>query len=95
MYEHLQSRQGARTPCDDIDRIVIPQLISDYEMRPKLSIIENRELGAHEAYNKHCPIASSSINVTCQCRWVQRDISGAYPVQPDTSQTLGVVRSST
>ncbi len=33
-------------------RIFIPQLISDYEIkRPKLSVVENCELGAHEAYN--------------------------------------------
>jgi hypothetical protein len=30
----------------------IPQLISDYEIkRPKPSVVESRELGAHEAYN--------------------------------------------
>ena len=38
-------------PCD-IDWIVIPQVISDYEIKgPKPSVADNRELGAHKAYN--------------------------------------------
>jgi hypothetical protein len=39
---------------------------------------------------------SRRLLLTCQCNMrVQRDIPGAYPVQPDAFQTLGVVRFGT